>query len=269
MTGAIAPAHNVEPLFHIMSQGTQSIDRAAQVLVHVLETVEPPTVGGLATRLELPKSTTSRLVGALERQGLIHREGGAGRLLPGAVLQRFARRETGDAELVELAADALDRLAQASGETVNIGVPSLGAVELLDQRDSRHLLGSTNWVGRRVPAHGSALGKVFYAFDALPVPSGPLERLAPRTSPAADDLGLESVRARGYATAVEELEPGLWAVAAPVRDASGAVIAALSISGPTVRKRRGLLAHLGRLLRAEAFDLSARLGYDDRKRGVA
>ena len=128
-----------------MSQGTQSIDRAAQVLVHVLETPDPPTVGALSARLELPKSTTSRLVGALERQGLIQRDGGGGHLVPGAVLQRYARRETGDAELVDLASEALDRLAQASGETVNVGVPSLGAVELLDQRDSRHFLGSTNW----------------------------------------------------------------------------------------------------------------------------
>ena len=198
-------------------------------------------MGGLSSRLGLPKSTASRVVGALERQGLIRRDGGGGQLLPGAVLQRYARRETGDAELVERASEALDRLARASGETINIGVPSLGAVELLDQRDSRHFLGSPNWVGRRVPAHGSALGKVFYAYGALPVPTGPLEPLAPRTVSSADDLGLDDVRACGYAIAVEELEPGLWAVAAPVRDASGAVIAALSVSGPTVRVRRGLL----------------------------
>ena len=252
-----------------MSQGTQSIDRAAQVLVHVLETEDPPTVGGLSTRLGLPKSTASRLVGALERQGLISRDGGGGQLVPGAVLQRYARREAGDAELVERASEALDRLAQASGETINIGVPSLGAVELLDQRDSRHFLGSPNWVGRRVPAHGSALGKVFYAYGALPVPVGPLEPLAPHTVPSADELGLDDVRAQGYAIAVEELEPGLWAVAAPVRDASGAVVAALSVSGPTVRQRRGLLDRLGRLLVTEGRSLSARLGYDDRKRGAA
>jgi len=252
-----------------MSQGTQSIDRAAQVLVHVLETEEPPTVGGLSTRLGLPKSTASRLVGALERQGLIRRDGGGGQLVPGAVLQRYARRETGDAELVERASEALDRLAQASGETINVGVPSLGAVELLDQRDSRHFLGSPNWVGRRVPAHGSALGKVFYAFGALPVPAGSLELLAPHTVPTADELALDEVRAKGYAIALEELEPGLWAVASAVRDASGAVVAALSVSGPTVRLRRGLLPRLGRLLVAEGRSLSAQLGYDDRKRGVA
>ena len=252
-----------------MSQGTHSIDRAAQVLVHVLETEEPPTVGGLSTRLGLPKSTASRLVGALERQGLIRRDGGGGQLVPGAVLQRCARRETGDAELVERASEALDRLAQASGETINVGVPSLGAVELLDQRDSRHFLGSPNWIGRRVPAHGSALGKVFYAFGALPVPTGSLEPLAPHTVPTAEELALDEVRAKGYAVAVEELEPGLWAVASAVRDASGAVVAALSVSGPTVRLRRGLLTRLGRLLVTEGRSLSAQLGHDDRKRGVA
>ena len=252
-----------------VTTGTRAIDRAAQLVVEVLETDAPPTVGELAERTGLPKSTTSRLVGALERQGLIQRTNGSGQLRPGPVLVRFARRETGAAELVELSADALDRLAQASGETINIGVPTLGAVELLDQRDSRHFLGSPSWVGRRVPAHGSALGKVFFAFDALPTPTGPLEALAPQTRPTAAELGLEQARARGYATAVEELEPGLWAVAAPVRDSSGAVVAALSVSGPTVRLRRGLLHELGRLSVSEADALSARLGHDDRKRGVA
>ena len=253
-----------------MSQGTQSIDRAAQVLVHVLETPDPPTVGALSARLELPKSTTSRLVGALERQGLIQRDGGGTHLVPGAVLQRYARRATGDAELVDLAAEALDRLAQASGETINIGVPSLGAVELLDQRDSRHFLGSTNWVGRRVPAHGSALGKVFYAVGALPVPSGPLEPLAPQTRPAADELGLDEVRARGYATAVEELEPGLWAVAAPVlRRDRRRRRRAEHLGTDRAAPARAAASEFGRLLVAEAREVSALLGHHDRKRGVA
>jgi IclR family acetate operon transcriptional repressor len=251
--------------------GTQSIDRAAQLLVHVVETAEPPTVGELSDRTGLPKSTTSRLVGALERQGLIQRDGSNGQLRPGSVLVRFARRETGEAELVELAADALERLAAASGETVNLGVPSSGAVEQLDQRDSRHYLGSTNWVGRRVPPHGSALGKVFYAFGAMDVPPGPFERLAPGTIVHRADLtrDLEAARARGYAIAVDELEPGLWAVAAPVRDVDGAVIAALSIAGPTLRLAEGMLDDLGLLTRLEADGVSARLGFDDRRRGAA
>ena len=109
------------------------------------------------------------------------------------------------------------------------------------------------------------------AEGALVMPDGPLEHLAPRTitDPAALRRDLELTRARGYATAVDELEPGLWAVAAPVRDAGGTVVAALSISGPTVRLHDGLLEELGRLVRDEASTVSIRIGYDDVKRGAA
>ena len=173
----------------------------------------------LSTRLGLPKSTASRLVGALERQGLIQRDGGAGRLVPGAVLQRFARRETGDAELVDVAAEALDRLAQASGETVNLGVPSLAAVELLDQRDSRHFLGSTNWVGRRVPAHGSALGKVVLRVRRAPGADWPARAARP-----SHELGGRRARARRGA--------GTW-----LRDGGGGA-GARPLGGRGARPRR-------------------------------
>ncbi len=251
--------------------GTQSIDRAAQLLVHVIETAEPPTVGELSDRSGLPKSTTSRLVGALERQGLVQRDPARGALTPGPVLNAYVRREAPGSDLVALAAESLERLARASGETANIGVANAAATEMLDQRDSRHFIGSTNWVGRPVPNHASVVGKVILAEDAVPFPEEPLERLAPCTitTPTALHRELELIRSRGYATAVDELEPGLWAVAAPVRDASGAVVAALAVSGPTVRLRDGLLDELGRLVRDEAAALSTRHGYDDAKRGAA
>ena len=66
--------------------GTQAIDRAAQLLVDVVEAPQPPSIGELSARAGLPKSTTSRLVGALERQGLVQRLGARGRLRPGPVL---------------------------------------------------------------------------------------------------------------------------------------------------------------------------------------
>ena len=102
--------------------GTQAIDRAAQLLVRVVESAEPQTVGELAERSGLPKSTTSRLVAALERQGLVQRIEDRGRLRPGPVLLRYANRDTA-ATLVELAAPSLRRLADVSGETINLAVP--------------------------------------------------------------------------------------------------------------------------------------------------
>jgi len=251
-----------------MQTGTQSIDRAAQLLVRVVESDEPTSVGELAQSTGLPRSTTSRLVGALERQGLVQRDGRAS-IRPGPVLLRFAGRDD-FADLVALASGALDRLAAASGETINLGVVTPAGVDQLDQRDSRHFIGSTNWIGRQVPHHCTAQGKVFLAYGVARLPDGPLERHAPRTivDHRTLDEELALVRARGYATTLDELEPGLWAAAAPV-NGPGGVVAAVSISGPTTRLADGRLADLGRLLVDELEPLSRLLSTTDAKRGAA
>jgi IclR family transcriptional regulator, acetate operon repressor len=225
--------------------GTQAIERAAQLLVRVVESTRPLAVGELAQTTGLPKSTTSRLVSALERQGLLQRAGG---LRPGPVLLRFAQRDLG-ATLVDLADAPLERLAGESGETINLAVPTPLGVEHLAQRDSRHFVGATNWVGVRVPHHCTANGKVFLAFGAVPASDHPEL-----------DAELRRVRRRGYATAVDELEQGLSAVAAPVHGADGEVVAALSVSGPTIRLTRRRLERLARPLREEAHALSQHLG---------
>lgn len=249
--------------------GTQSIDRAAQLLVHVVQNPQPTSVGALAETTGLPKSTTSRLVRALERQGLVQRAGARGSLSPGPVLLRFAGRGPGDVDLAEASAETLGALAEQTGETINLAVAGPLGVEHLAQRDSRHFLGGTNWVGRRVPYHCTANGKVLLAFGAARLPTGELERLTPHT--VVDRRTLETqlggVRLRGYATAVDELEPGLAAVAAPVF--AGEIIAALSVSGPTIRMTAARLEELGTLLVTHAARLAAALVPDDTKRGAA
>ena len=146
--------------------GSQAVDRAAQLLVRVVESARPLGVGELAETTELPKSTTSRLVAALERQGLLQRDGDRSPVRPGPVLLRFAQGTEPDVTLVDLAEDHLDALAEESGETVNLGVPTPLGVDQLSQRDSRHFIGSTNWVGKRVPYHLTANGKVFLAWGS-------------------------------------------------------------------------------------------------------
>ena len=232
--------------------GTQAIDRAAQLLVSVVESAQPPSVGELAQQAGLPKSTTSRLVGALERQGLVQRLGERGRVRPGPVLLRYANRDV-SSTLVELAAPSLRRLADASGETINIAVPGPDGVEHLAQEDTAHFVGVTDWVGRRVAFELAANGKVFLAF-------GGLQDLTPE---------LRRVRSRGYATSVDELELGLSALAAPVFGPSGEALAALSISGPSARLTSERIAELAPLLMAEATALAERLGHRDHTRGAA
>ena len=231
------------------TNGTQAIDRAAALLVRVVESAQPPSVGELAERAGLPKSTTSRLVSALERQGLVQRLGERGRLRPGPVLLRFASRDSA-ATLVELAQPSLQQLATASGETINLAVPGPEGVEHLAQLDTAHFVGVTDWVGRRVDFERAANGKIFLAYNTH----------APE---------LAGVRALGYATSVDELEVGLTAMAAPVLGVDGTAPAALSISGPTARLTSERIAELAPLLVEEADALAERLGHRDHARGAA
>jgi IclR family transcriptional regulator, acetate operon repressor len=231
-----------------LGAGTQAIDRAAELLVSVVESPRALGVGELSEQSGLPKSTTSRLIGALERRGLVQRAGDR-RVAPGPVLLRFAHRD-GSASLAELAAPALRALAELSGETINLGVPTTLGVEHLAQEDSRHFVGGTNWIGRRVPYDLAANGKVLRAFAADNPADG------------------RAIRAQGYAVAIDELEHGLAALAAPVFGPDGNAVAALSISGPTMRLTRERIAELVPALLEQARALSTRLGNHD-ERGAA
>jgi DNA-binding IclR family transcriptional regulator len=249
------------------SYGTRSVDRAAALLVRILESPENLLVGELARDADLPKSTASRLLGALERSGLVRRTEDGG-LAPGPAIIRFAYRGISGADLVKLTTESLDRLAEATGETVNVSVSTPQGVEQLAQRDSRHFIGGTNWVGRRLPHHSTSVGKLFLASGAVSVPDEPIRARASTTRGDSKTLAweLEAVRTQGYATAVDELEPGLWAVAAPIIFPDGVIVAALCVSGPTQRLLPGQLEQYGALLVAECFRVSTQLS---RLSGVA
>ncbi len=234
------------------AHGTAAIDRGADLLVRVLESEEPVALTDLASAAGLPKSTASRLVSALERRGLIEQDGERGRLRPGPAILRVAERSMLERSIVELSKPALDALSEATGETINLAVPGLEGVEHIAQVDSRHFLGAGHWLGRSVGYEHSANGKVFAAFGRAPGNAG-----------MATNGELQAVRRNDFATSIDELEIGLAAMAAPVRGARGEVIAALSISGPTLRMTPVRIDELNPILTSEARTLSRRLGHRD------
>lgn len=219
-----------------MSHGTQSVDRAAEVLSLVVRSEEPVTYTQVVEMTDLARSTASRLLQALERNGLLERDKD-GRFRGGALFAHYAARFDRVQSIAAAAEPALERISVQTGETVNLGLPSGGAVVHAGQVDSKFVLGATNWVDVDVPPHASALGKVLYAFGALPIPAGRLQRCTPNTlaSRAALERNLEEVRSLGYAVTHGEFEEGLDAVAAPVHWPDGSVHAALGISGPSLR----------------------------------
>ncbi len=253
----------MEQEFQGPAQGTTAVDRGADLLVRVLESEQPVALTDLASATGIPKSTASRLVTALERRGLIEQDGERGRLRPGPAILRVAERGMLERNVVELARPSLDALAQASGETINLAVPARHGVEHVAQVESRHFLGTGQWLGRSVDYHCTAVGKVFLAFGRATMPAQPLARHAPGTITDPERLRaeLEQVRLSEWATAVDELETGLAAMAAPVRGARGDVIAALSVSGPALRMTPARILELQPVLNDEARRLSRRLGH--------
>lgn len=229
--------------------GTQAVDRATSLLIAILNSPEPPLLSELARKLGLPKSTTSRILGALERQGLVRRDRNSA-YLGGEVLLRYASTQNQDAALVNRMRPVLESLANKTGETINLAVPGIDDLKLIDQVDAKHLLGATNWIGKAVPYHASALGKVLLAFGAATLPAGNLQTKTNRTITSRNSLNteLEKVRKIGYAIIDNELEDGLVAVAAPVYGIDGDVIAAISISGPDARINRDQLNKFGELI---------------------
>jgi IclR family transcriptional regulator, acetate operon repressor len=252
---ATAPAH-----------GVAAVDRGAELLVRVLESEEPIALGDLAAASGIPKSTASRLLTALERRGLIEQDGQRGRLRPGPAILRVAERSMLERNVIELARPSLDALGEETGETINLAVTGSQGVEHVAQVESRHFLGAGQWLGRAVDYHCTANGKVFLAFDRAPMPTPPLTRYTPATitDPALLTAELETVRLHGFATAVDELETGLAAIAAPVRGARGDVVAAMSVSGATLRMTPRRIRELQTILTDEARALGHRLGHRDK-----
>ncbi len=242
------------------STGTRSVDRATDLLTRVVRSEAPVASVDLADATGLPRSTTSRLLAALERADLLTRDDG-GSWAPGPLFDLYATRRSDDDALAAAAASTMRALGDATGETVNLGVARHGTVVQLAQIDSTFRLGSRDWVGADVPAHCSSLGKVLYAYGALHVPDGPLEALTERSLTSGNALRavLPDIRRAGFASTVDELEPGLTGVSAPVRR-QGSVVAALGVSGPTSRLA-GELDEVGALVSEHAQALSTRLDH--------
>lgn len=250
-----------QQIYDVGMTGTQSVDRAADLLRLVVQAEQAPTYSEIVSASGLARSTVSRLLGALERGGLVERDGSGYR--GGRLFADYAARFDRVEELVRIAHVHLEDVAAATGETVNLAVPRGSRVVHVDQVDARYVLGSVNWVGIDVPSHCSALGKVLLAWAAVRRPAGRLEVRTERSvaTHAALERELDRTRSRGYALTRGELEEGLDAIAVPVRGVEGAVEAALGVSGPTFRmgERREEVAEL-LLDRAAAItrDLRAR-----------
>jgi len=248
----------------------QSVRRAISALEEVSD-AGSIGVSELGRRLGVHKATASRLVATLSERGLLERDPLTDRFRLGFGLIRLAGAAMAGLDIVRVAHPILEELAERTEETVNLGVLAGDSVVYVDQVTGTRSIVAVSWVGRRTPLHCTSNGKVLLAFADPAAREGlletPLVAMTSRTITDRDVLQrqLQDVVRRGYAQTVEELEEGLNAVAAPVRQTGGEVIAALSVSGPVFRMRQMDLPRVARSVMDAADAISRRMGFVERR----
>ena len=254
------------------SGSVQSVDRALTIL-KLLAADGELGVTEIAGLLGVHKSTASRLLATLETHGLAEQLPDRGRYRLGVGVLRLAGATRSRLDIVRESRPVTSVLAGDVGETVNIVILSGTETLYLDQVAGPSALQIHNWIGRRNPVHATANGRVLLAhaspneaeaiLGAALTPSGRLRAITANTitDRTALQAALALVRRDGYAVAVDELEIGLTAVAAPVRGVDGTVIASLSISGPSFRLEATRIPRTVNAVRNAAAAVSARMGY--------
>jgi len=244
----------------------QSVDRAVTVL-EILARRREAGVTEIAAELGVHKSTAFRLVVVLENRGLVEQTADRGKYRLGFGIVRLAGATAAQLDLVRESNPVCERLAAELGETVNIAIFDRGYAINVSQVRGPSAVASHNWVGQRTPLHATSSGKVLLAFQPAPIRdevlAQPLERYTPNTvtDPGQLRKALDEVRERGWASTTEELEIGLNAVAAPVRGADGAVVAAVSASGPSYRLTADAIPDVAKQVSDAAAEVSTRIGF--------
>jgi DNA-binding IclR family transcriptional regulator len=258
MSNAVEPA----------SGAVQSVERAVTIL-EILARLGEGGVTEIAREIGVHKSTAFRLVSTLEQRGLVEQTEQRGKYQLGVGILRLAGATTARLDVVQQARPVCRRLSAATGETVNIAVLADRSALYLDQFAGSSALQPHNWVGQHIPLHATSNGKVLLSgLDDAEVDRivTSLDAYTDRTVATRSRLRRElaDVRARGFAVAVDELEVGLAALAAPIRNAHGDVVASLSLSGPTFRLTEPRIEEVLPQLRDAADEISQRLGWGER-----
>jgi DNA-binding IclR family transcriptional regulator len=268
------PAHDSDSTTdgELQGGGLQSVDRAIAVL-RILARTGSAGVTEVAEEMGVHKSTISRLLRALEVQGMAQ-SSGRGRYQLGLGILHLANSIPMRLDLTREARPVLEALAAKFGETVNLAVLSSKHVVNIDEAfgPSTLVAANQNWMGRLTPIHATSSGKVFLASLSAAQRSRVLNELGmpavtKQTITSRQELEsqLLTVAKSGYATVHGELEDGLNGIAVPIRGHKGTVIGTLSISGPSFRFEPEKLPGLIEELKEAGLQISENMGYVPRQ----
>ena len=241
-------------------KGAQAALRAIRLLK--LFTIEKPDLSLTQVSLgaDLNKTTTHRLLRALESENLVQRNSVNGRYSLGAGLMALGVQALSSSDLRRRARPILKLLARDTGETAQLEVPVQDGMLILDEVTGRHVVSATGNIGTHWPMHATSSGKAYIAYDAntfhqLPDSFSALTKNTITTKTKMKQQ-VESILKRGFSESVDELEPGYSCVGIAVFDALGNIQGALSIGGPSHRMTADRRLEIGVALKKASDRLS-------------
>lgn len=229
----------------------------------------------LAQRLGLAKSTVHRLASTLTSAGFLEQNRDTGRYRLGVALFELGALVRRRMDVANVARPHLRELLEKTGETVQLGIVDHYSVLYVYEMESRRAIRMAAAVGARAPLHCTAVGKVLLAFQPADYIRETLERgltaFTEKTVARRDAVLelLDDVRMRDYAIDDEESEIGLRAIAAPVRNQNGQVIAALGVAAPVQRMNKKVMQTSVPTVMSIAQAVSTRLGFSPARRRSA
>lgn len=248
-------------------KGAQALERGIAILEYLAKSGGSSSVTDIAESLELPLSTTFRLLKVLENADFVYQDVQLGWWHIGLGVFNIGAAYIHNRDVLSVATPFMRRLMLMSGETVNVGIRNGAEAVLIGQLECQSMVRMCAPLGSRMPLHASGAGKaLIYPLPEderveLLLKSG-LKRFTPGTLAGLPELekDLKLSQQRGYVIDQEEHAEGLNCVASPVYDSSGTVVAAISISGPSTRLSSDRFESLGELVRDTAQDISMALG---------
>ncbi len=247
----------------------KTVVKALRILEHLGTVEHGDSITEISQKLRIGKSTVYRLLATLSDHDFVWLDPYSGHYILGAKLLSFTEYLSQQSTLIRYGSVTLDDLSKQSNETCNMGVLDGYQVLYLMKKDGVHPLRMSGQVGRKLPAHCTALGKVLLSGLSEEELASTfkhvqnLETFTPNTISNLDTLKRQLVRVRdtGLALDNEELYASVMCLAAPVRDFSGRIIAAISISFPKFRMDPDKLDDFKSLLISSAEEFSRQLGY--------
>ena len=247
-------------------EGSQTLSRGLKLLDLIAEGREGVPVRDLAAAMGLPRSIVQRLLYTLEAEGLLERHPSQVGYRLAIKLWRLGCQSIRRLSVRDLARPHLEALARRTNEMVKLAVLTGSDVVYIDGIESSQSIRAYVPIGGSAPAHSSATGKAILAFlppAMLDSAGPPTRRYTSQTVIGKDafEKEVQRIRQRGYAINRGEWEAEIGAVAAPVFDADGQVVASIGVIMPLNRFPASKATQLGTWTSAAAAEVSRQLGY--------